>query len=638
MPPKRRVQGAKTPVTITASGTQVPSGAGKAPFTPKPTASRGITAPSTKDLPLPEEIEKEILEQQKKKREQKRRREIATKVARKKLAAVRAQQEAAEAVVGTAVAIVNKNVTSCDPPIEATGPITFHGGPQMDISKGSPYYEKQVEMLPEQQERLEQYLESEKERYTKITDATPDEVSFMSQKAIDITRELYLGGIIKRMVQFTTMMSVGTLGYITGATEGLTTVIDNAISDMIVTGGYLPETVLDGLALLQHYNIHKIAIGGILQSETAFLAMGTLNGLAITRYLMHMNDELREDLREGEEPIDIIGILANDNLTLEEQLEAMHEFVMQCFDKLHEHGRRAVDINPYEFVLQQINKENAEIARNTAKQIIKDLITEIATRTQAEAAAAAGLERQRMREVPQSQLINPDDGSINLPQGHAGAFDMARNLYEIGLSAVVSAGTDIFNAAVLASVPRKEGKLYGIYELLAKGVFTGYEYLCPSAVERAQREQLEKLIAADLVPTYELTDEQIQMIEKLADSAARISGIPKEVLVNYRKSFLAEPAQVEDSLQAVYLGAEDSQEAALAAASAAAPAPPRTGGARKRKHHSTRSSTSSKSSKSGTRKHGKSKRVKKGGAKTRHMRLAPGAGRRTRKHSKRGRK
>jgi hypothetical protein len=63
-------------------------------------------------------------------------------------------------------------------------------------------------------------------------------------------------------------------------------------------------------------------------------------------------------------------------------------------------------------------------------------------------------------------------------------------------------------------------------------------------------------------------------------------------------------------------------------------------GGRKRKRHSTRSSTSSKSSKSGTRKHGKakSKRVKRDAVKMRHMRLVPGAGHRTRKHSKRGRK
>ena len=558
---------------------------------------------------------------------------------------IRAQEvrEASDTVVETAIEIVKANPNSCSPPIKATGPKAFPGGPQMDISKGSPYYEKQVEMLPGQKEILGQYLESEKERYAEIKGATPEKkVVFRSQKAIDITRELYLGGIIKRMVQFTTMMTVSSIGHITGATEVLTTAIDNVISDMIVNGSYLPETVLDGLALLQHYNIHNIAIGGILQSETAFLAMGTLNGLAITRYLMHMNEELIDDLPKGAPPIDIIGILANDNLTLEEQLEAMHEFVMQCFDRLHGPGRRAVGINPYEFVLQQINKKNAEIVRNKAKRIIRDLITEIATRTKAEAAAAAGMERQRMREAPQSQLINPDDGSLNLPQGHAGAFDMARNLYEYGLSQFVGFGTDLFQAAVLASVPRKEGKLYGVLELLAKGVFTGYEYLCPSAVERAQREQLEKLIAADLEPSYELTDEQIQMIEKLAASAARISRVPKEELVDYRKWFLAEPAQVEDSQLALYLGAEDSVEEdsddSQRAASAAAPALPGTGGARKRKHHSTRSSTSSKSSKSGTRKHGKSKRVKKGGAKTRHMRLAPGAGRRTRKHSKQGRK
>ena len=640
MPPKRRVQGAKTSVTTTASGTQGDK-IGKVGPSIRP---HGITAPSTKDLPLPGEIEKAIIEKRQKEKSKLRKRDFAVKAQSKAAEAAPAQptldqQEAAEAVVGTAVAIVSQNVTSCDPPIEATGPMTFHGGPQMDISKGSPYYKVQVEMLPEQKRRLGQYLETEKQRYAEIMNATPkNEVSFMSQKAIDITRELYIGGIIKRMVQFTTMMSVGTIGYITGATEGLTTVIDNAISEMIVTGGYLPETVLDGLALLQHYNIHKIAIGGILQSETAFLAMGTLNGLAITRYLMHMNDELREDLREGEEPIHIIEILANDNLTLEQQLEAMHEFVIQCAASFHREVRRAVDINPYKFVLQQINKENVEIARDRVKEIIRDLITEVATRTQAEAAAAAGMERQRMREAPQSQLINPADGSITLPQGHAGAFDMARNLYEIGLSAVVSAGTDIFNAAVLASVPRKEGKLYGIYELLAKGVFTGYEYLCPSAVKRAQREQLDKLIADELVPTYQLTDEQILMIEELAYSAAGISGIPIKELVNYRESFLAEPAQLEDSQRAVFLSFAESQEQASAEASAAAPAPPSTGGARKRKHHSTRSSTSSKSSKSGTRKHGKSKRVKKGGAKTRHMRLAPGAGRRTRKHSKRGRK
>lgn len=60
------------------------------------------------------------------------------------------------------------------------------------------------------------------------------------------------------------------------------------------------------------------------------------------------------------------------------------------------------------------------------------------------------------------------------------------------------------------------------------------------------------------------------------------------------------------------------------------------GGARKRKHHSTRSSKGSKTGKRSTRKHGKakSKRAKKSGAKTRHMRLPPGAGRRTRKHRK----
>ena len=78
----------------------------------------------------------------------------------------------------------------------------------------------------------------------------------------------------------------------------------------------------------------------------------------------------------------------------------------------------------------------------------------------------------------------------------------------------------------------------------------------------------------------------------------------------------------------------ESQESFESAHSGTA-GPAGTGG-RKRKHHSTRSSISSKSSKSGTRKHGKgkSKRVKKSGAKTRHMRLAPGAGRRTRKHRK----
>ena len=236
-----------------------------------------------------------------------------------------------------------------------------------------------------------------------------------------------------------------------------------------------------------------------------------------------------------------------------------------------------------------------------------------------------------MREIPQSQLINPD-GSISLPRGRPSAFDIARNLYEYGLSTLVGAGTDLFKAAVTASVPRKDGALYGIYELLAKGVFTGYEYLCPSAVERAQREQLEKLIAAELVPTYQLTEEQILMIEALADSAAKFSGVAIEELVKYRESFLEKPAEMSDSLGAVYFSAEQSLDLGAAGGG--------TGGKRKRKHHNTRSSTSSKSSKSGTRKHGKgkSKRAKKSGAKTHHMRLAPGAGRRTRKHSKRGRK
>ena len=96
----------------------------------------------------------------------------------------------------------------------------------------------------------------------------------------------------------------------------------------------------------------------------------------------------------------------------------------------------------------------------------------------------------------------------------------------------------------------------------------------------------------------------------------------------------AAPADDEEEEETQPLDPE-SQETFFSADSA-----PAEGGARKRKHHSTRSSTSSKSSKSGTRKHGKaiSKRVKKGGAKTRHVRLPHGAGRRTRKHSKRGRK
>jgi hypothetical protein len=82
----------------------------------------------------------------------------------------------------------------------------------------------------------------------------------------------------------------------------------------------------------------------------------------------------------------------------------------------------------------------------------------------------------------------------------------------------------------------------------------------------------------------------------------------------------------------------ESQESFESAHSGTA-GPAGTGG-RKRKHHSTRSSISSKSSKSGTRKHGKvkSKRVRKSGGKTRHMRLPPGAGRRTRKQPQANRK
>ena len=667
MPPKRRVP--ETPVTRTASGTQDPSGAGKTPFKPRPTASRGITAPSTKDLPLPEEIEKEILEQQKKKREQKRRREIAARAASKRLdseaaepaaagpapapasrsaragkrpAQPTAEQQIAAAnleVIGAAVIAPVIAPGAC--PLAGAGPIVIEDGEHYDPVEYTTWLQENNLM---DDGLLAQFRIDEQDRIDAINEANKD-YSIVERKssvrqelnasAELMVRQLAVNSISKRLIQLTTGFTYGSVLY----SFGVHNYINDIIDDIIVGGSVAPEFVLDILASIRSNRIPDIAVGGALESETVMQVAGTLNGMALIRFVMNMNEELLNDLTkeqiEATDPSDynIVKQLTDSNLPLEQQLEIIKGFILNITNDLIARGvNLAEGISPYHVILDKLGDFRfRKSIRDNAFEYVRTAITNAARLAQDEANLRSERARMALRQADPSFQRTDETDAVVRPSARASSLSFGRHLVESVAAGTLGLTIDLVKVAFLGSPPDPSGALHRAYHFLSSGVYNLYAKVCPGRHERAVDEAFQQLVLEEQEKiATELTGPEIAAIEETPGSARAL-----EIQTNPEMSEEEKLARLKDLEEFLESQANpvDSQVAFQGSQPLNQP-----GGGRKRKHTSTRSSTSSKSSKSGTRKHGKSKRVKKGGAKTRHMRLAPGAGRRTRKHSKRGRK
>ena len=289
--------------------------------------------------------------------------------------------------------------------------------------------------------------------------------------------------------------------------------------------------------------------------------------------------------------------------------------------------------NPYDTVLKTLSDPKvAGAIRDKAFGYIQEAIRDAAHHTQTEATLRA--QRARLAQVDKGSPFQRTDetDAVVLPQAEPTLLDFTSELASSAAARLLGLTRDLVKVAFLGSPPDPSGAVHRAFHFVASGMYNAYTQYCPGMHGRAVDRAFQQLVQKEQENiASELTDDEIAAIAEIPYSARALQIRNAKMTEAEKLTFYKALQEGIDEYLKKDASIHDSQNVLP---------PSSQGGARKRKHHNTRSSTSSKSSKSGTRKHGKgkSKRAKKSGAKTHHMRLAPGAGRRTRKHSKRSRK
>jgi hypothetical protein len=470
----------------------------------------------------------------------------------------------------------------------------------------------------------------------------------LSQDAEIMVRKLRIESIIKVLMMSLRSVVLGGMF----SMSGVISTLNDSIADAIASGRF-PHSITDVLASLQSNRVADIALGGVMQSKYAELILGTINGAAIIRFAMHMNAELLEgELLEGEKgnPLNIISRLADSNLPIDEQVELIQIFVGTVLTDLLNNetvahiARLAENFNPYGYILEQLkNKETRKRVKarftRIAVEPVKELILAAATEARAEAQIEFAKEKLEIIQGPVQQ-VNPE-GAMELPHVKVRPAEIGINIARGILDRTLSLITDISRSLFGITDPRPGGTLHSALYFIAAGINNTYESICPGGHQTAVKRAFVDLRKGEFAPDMDHFMKsskgellELEALEKLRKDTQRHPG---DVDAQSKVPFADER-----QMRAASMGPEGSSSQDVGqtiidmTGEPAAAAAARMGGARKRKHHSTRSSKGSKSSRRSTRKHGKpkSKRAKKSGAKTRHMRLAPGAGRRTRKHRK----
>lgn len=443
-------------------------------------------------------------------------------------------------------------------------------------------------------------------------------------------------------------------------TSGIAANIKSWLTDLLI-GGSLPEGLMTSLAdFIQTGGTYDILMNpaGWLMGELGALvtqdAINTYIAIWLTNQLI--GAQMFAQMAGDKKLNDKINLTSEDllkkiqkNQSFIEQISVISSNIYGLFQeslaRLMAGGAAA--FNAPEMIIQEITRVGEERIVNMS-MMPQMIMAQAAEDAQA---AAERAQDRRARAVETARTYGDAEAAAQLavraPVQAAGLSDFGMEL----LSQIGGATAQLLRSALVLAGMRNPQPTDTIVRMnkniadLLIGRYLGYIQQMGYAIV-VPRSEREPVIRA---PLSDQDSEKI--VDQIAGkgpaaAAVQIADLIDRRVAEINPAVLEEPCERRPGLADMAYSPEDDEEEVetqpLYAESQeswhSAESGPVEGGARKRKRHSTRSSTSSKSSKSGTRKHGKSKRVKKGGAKTRHVRLPHGAGRRTRKHSKRGRK